>query len=134
MLQAKDVMTRQVLTISKDAPILEGLECLAKNNITGIPVVEDDMTLAGILTDKDVLKLFYSPDDYDKNVGDFMTQPAIYFEQHESLLDVCDCLMNHWFRRVPVTSTGKVVGIISRHDIIKHILELKCESTTAAAH
>lgn len=133
MLRAKDVMTAQVLTISKDAPILEGLECLAKNNITGIPVVQDDMTLAGILTDKDVLKLFCSPDD-DKKVCDFMTQPAIYFEQNESLLDVCDCLMNHWFRRVPVTSGGKVVGIISRHDIIKHILELKRESTTAVAH
>lgn len=134
MLKAKDVMTRQVIAISKNAPILEGLECLAKNNITGIPVVEDDMTLAGILTDKDVLKLFYNLDDIGKKVCDFMTQPAIYFEENESLLDVCDCLRDHWFRRVPVTSGGKVVGIISRHDIIKYILDLKRELATTAEH
>jgi CBS domain-containing protein len=134
MLQAKDVMTRQVITISKNSPILEGLECLVKNNITGIPVVEDDMTLAGILTDKDVLQLFYNLDDIGKKVCDFMTQPAIYFEDNESLMDVCDCLRDHWFRRVPITSGGKVVGIISRHDIIKYILDLKRELTTTADH
>jgi len=48
------------------------------------------------------------------------------------LPEVCDCLINNPFRRVPVTSKGKVVGIISRRDLIKHILQLK-EETPALA-
>ena len=124
MLKAKDIMTTQVITATKDTPILEALELLAKNNITGIPVVEDEMTLVGILTEKDVLRLFYTNDDLTKEtVNSFMTQPAVYFDENEALGDVCECLMNYFLRRVPVTSNGKVVGIISRPDIIEYILQ-----------
>jgi CBS domain-containing protein len=51
-----------------------------------------------------------------------MTQPAIHFDSNESFLDICDCLMTNHFRRIPVTSEGKLVGIISRKDIIDYIL------------
>ena len=128
MLKAKDIMTGEVISVKKDAPIFEAVELLAKNSITGIPVVEDDMTLVGILTEKDVLRLFYlSKDVENKTVSDFMTQPAVHFDENESLPDVCDCLMNNFFRRVPVTSKGKVVGIVSRPDILKYILRLRVE-------
>lgn len=99
-------------------------------NITGIPVVEDDMTLAGILSEQDVLRLFHTyEDEKDRIVNDFMTQPAVHFEEDELLLDVCYCLRDNSIRRVPVTSNGKVTGIISRSDIIKCIIQL-CENNT----
>ena len=60
MLKAKDIMTEEVISVKKDTLIFEAVELLAKNSITGIPVVEDDMTLVGILTEKDVLGLFYA--------------------------------------------------------------------------
>jgi signal-transduction protein with cAMP-binding, CBS, and nucleotidyltransferase domain len=63
-------------------------------------------------------------DEKDRTVNDFMTQPAVHFEEEELLLDVCYCLKNNNIRRVPVTSNGKVVGVISRSDILKCILQL----------
>ncbi len=129
MLKAKDIMTEEVISVKKDALIFEAVELLAKNSITGIPVVEDDMTLVGILTEKDVLGLFYALKDAEnKTVNDFMTQPAVHFNENESLLDICDCLMNNPFRRVPVTSKNKVIGIISRQDFVEYILQLRRES------
>jgi CBS domain-containing protein len=123
MLKAKDIMTTQVITVTKDTPIFEALELMVQNNITGIPVVEYDMALVGILTEKDVLRLFYTNEDQkNETVSSFMTQPAVHFDEDESLRDVCDCLMNYFLRRIPVTSNGKVVGIISRADIIEYIL------------
>jgi len=123
MLKAKDIMTKQVITVRKDTPIGKALELLAKNNITGIPVVEDDMVLVGIVTEKDVLRLFHANENQkNETVNGFMTQPVVHFDENEDLPDVCDCLMNYFFRRVPVTSNGKVVGIISRADMIEHIL------------
>lgn len=131
MLKAKDIMTEEVISVKKDTLIFEAVELLAKNSITGIPVVEDDMTLVGILTEKDVLGLFYaSKDAENKTVSDFMTQPAVHFNENESLLDICDCLMNNPFRRVPVTSKGKVIGIISRQDFVEYILRLRRESVS----
>ncbi len=134
MLKAKDIMTKEVITVRKDTPIFEALELLAKNDITGIPVVEDDMTLVGILTEKDVLRLFYAHEDQkNETVSSFMTQPAVHFDENETLPDVCDCLMNYFLRRVPVTSNGKVVGIISRTDIIEYILRQWQGNTVPAA-
>jgi CBS domain-containing protein len=133
MLDAKDIMTKQVICIAKDTPILEAIELMVQSNITGIPVVEDDMTLIGILSEQDVLRLFKTYEE-EKNctANDFMTQPAIHFEQNELLSDVCSCLGDNSIRRVPVTSNGKVVGVISRSDILKCILRSSEESTLPA--
>ncbi len=125
MLEAKDIMTRQVICIRKDTPIFEAIKLMVQNGITGIPVVEDDMTLVGMLSEQDVLRLFHTYDDEkDRTVNDFMTQPVVHFEEGELLLDVCYCLRDNSIRRVPVTSNGKVTGVISRSDILKCILEL----------
>ena len=125
MLKAKDIMTKQVVCIRKDTPIFEAIKMMVKNNITGVPVVDDNMDLAGILSEQDVLRLFHThEDEKERTVNDFMTQPAIHFEENEFLLDVCYCLRDNSIRRVPVTSNGKVVGVISRSDILKCILQL----------
>lgn len=127
MLKAKDIMTKDVISVKRQTPIYEAVELLVKNRITGIPVVEDDMTLAGILTEKDVLRLFYA-DEQEKNktVSDFMTRPAVRYKENDSLQSICDFMTINYFRRVPVTSKkGKLVGIISRPDIIEYILQAR---------
>jgi len=134
MLEAKDIMTKQVICIKKDTPIFEAIRLMADNNITGIPVVENDRTLVGMLSEQDVLRLFHTYDDEkDRTVNDFMTQPAIHFEEHELLLDVCYCLRDNAIRRVPVTSNGKVSGVISRSDILKCIIKQSEQNDLQAA-
>ena len=67
MFKVGDFMTKEVVSVKKDTPIYEALELLSKNKITGMPVIEDDMTVAGIITEKDVIELFYAKDeDQDK--------------------------------------------------------------------
>ena len=133
MLTAKDIMNKKVICIKKETLVIEAIRVMSKHNITGIPVAEDDMTLIGIISEQDVLRLFHTyEDEQDRTVNDFMTQPAIHFEENESLLDVCYCLRDNAIRRVPVTSNGKVTGIISRSDILKCILKL-CDKDNAEA-
>ena len=133
MLKAKDIMSKKVICIKRETPVIDAIRVMAEHNITGIPVAEDDMTLVGIISEQDVLRLFHTfPDEQDRTVNDFMTQPAIHFEEGESLLDVCYCLRDNAIRRVPVTLNGKVTGIISRSDILKSILELCDKDNTAA--
>lgn len=133
MLETKDVMTRQAICIKRETPVLEAIELMAENNITGIPVVEEDMTLVGILSDQDVLRLVHNyEDERDATASDFMTQPAIHFEQNEPLSDICHCLGENAIRRVPITSNGKVVGVISRSDVLKCILRFVRQDTLAA--
>jgi CBS domain-containing protein len=114
-----------VMCIKKDTSVIDAIKLMSEKNITGIPVVEDDMTLLGIISEQDVLRLLHTfQEENNKTVNDFMTQPAIHFDENESLMDVCQCLKDNSIRRVPVTSKGKVVGVISRSDILKCILGL----------
>jgi len=134
MREAKEIMTKHVICIRKETPIFEALKLMSTNNITGIPVVEEDMTLVGMLSEQDILRLFHTYDDEkDRTVNDFMTQPAIHFEEDELLLDVCYCLRDNSIRRVPVTLNGKVTGVISRSDILKCIIQLSDKSGMQAA-
>jgi len=122
MTKIKHIMTSEVVTVRADTPISEVTELLMKNNITGLPVVDEDMTLVGVITEKDVLKVFYSSGHVTNRVArDFMTSPAVHFDQEQDVRSVCDCLMKNFFRRVPVTSGGRVVGIVSRHDVLWHV-------------
>lgn len=126
MLTAKDFMIKDVITVRKDTPIFQSLEIMVKHRITGIPVVEDDMSLVGIISEKDVLHFSHKQEGLEeKTVNDFMTQPAISFDENESMFDVCNLLAKQIFRRIPITSEGKLVGIISRGDIIEHIVKAK---------
>jgi CBS domain-containing protein len=125
MLKAKDIMTKRVISVKTETPIYDALKLIASYGISGLPVVEDDMTLVGIVSEKDVLSLFYNNDDDEITVEDFMTQPPIFFDENESIPDVCDFLRKNIFRRVPITSEGKLVGIISIRDVIEYILKSK---------
>ena len=127
MLKVEDVMTKNVITVKQETPIYEAMAVMRKNDITGMPVIDDDMTLVGVITEKDVLRLFCGDeDDKNKTVSFFMTRPAVSYRGDESLQSVCDFMMVNYFRRVPVVSKkGKLVGIISRPDIIDYIIEQK---------
>jgi len=134
MLKAKNIMVKKVITVTRDTPIFEALELMAESDVSGLPVVEYDMTLVGVVTEKDVLRLFYGNEDQkNETVNSFMSRPAVYFDENEALSAVCACLMNHSLRRVPITSKGKVVGIISRPDLIEYILRHWQVNTVAAA-
>ncbi|MHC4244427.1 MAG: CBS domain-containing protein [Planctomycetota bacterium] len=133
MLKAREIMTRDVISVGKDTPVRQAIKRMLDMQVAGMPVVAEDMSLAGIITEKDVLKLYGAADQGEsKTVEDFMTSPAVCFEEDDTLEEICLCLIENDFRRVPVTSDGKVVGIISRPDVARRVLELIHQS--AAAH
>ena len=123
--QAKDVMQCGLLTVKRETPIYEAMEIIATRNITGLPVVDDGMNLVGIVSEKDVLRLLCDPNAKLGNAEDFMTEEVVSFNHEDSVFDICDCLVNNNFRRVPILNQGRIVGIISRVDLILYILKNK---------
>jgi len=88
-------------------------------------VVNDDRSIAGIVTEKDVLSLLYNIEDRESKVEDFMTKDVVSFDQNEDFIAICECLVNSNFRRVPITEDGVLVGVISRKDIVAYILKFR---------
>jgi CBS domain-containing protein len=115
-------MSRKIMTVTEDANIRHVMRLLSENQVTGLPVVSEDMALLGIVTEKDILKeLLYGKDVKSKTAGDLMTADIVSFDEDEDLMTIFRTLVEDNFRRVPILSDGKLTGIISRRDIINFI-------------
>ena len=125
MVCAKDVMSRKMITVKEDTGIKEAIRVLVENNITGLPVVSEDMRLLGIVTEKDILRALYdrSVGIARRTVADLMTSEISSFDENDDLMKVYESLMASNFRRVTVLSEGKLAGVISRRDMIKFLFE-----------
>lgn len=132
MFNARAIMKTNVISVDKDTEIYEAIRIMLENNITGLPVANDDQTLAGVITEKDVLRLLYDSGDLPGTVKDFMTTDVTCFDQEDSLIDIVDSFITNHFRRVPILDEDKLVGIISRKDIIAYILQLRRKHTVHA--
>jgi CBS domain-containing protein len=131
MIQARAIMRTDVITVSPGEDIGEAIRIMALNHITGLPVLSHDGGLAGIITERDVLSLFYNDGQNDPGkVEDFMTTQVTCFDEQDNLADIVGCLITRGFRRVPILRHGKLAGIISRRDIIKHLSGLPHQDLT----
>jgi CBS domain-containing protein len=120
MVTAKEIMSKSVLTVDKDTTPNELIKTLVRERVTGLPVVDDEMCLLGVVTEQDILKMLYNKEK-SKTVQELMTRDVVTFDQDDDLINIFKCLVNNSFRRVPVMSKGRLVGIISRRDIIKFL-------------
>ncbi len=129
MIRAKDIMSKKIMTVTKDANIRHVMKLLSENQVTGLPVVSEDMALLGVVTEKDILEvLLYGKDVKSKTAGDLMTADIVSFEEDEDLMTIFRTLVEDNFRRVPILSDGKLTGIISRRDIINFLSERSNET------
>jgi len=116
-------MSSEVITVYPDTPVKVAIELLIDNDISGLPVVRRDRTIVGVLSEKDLLKVFYEDASNVRTVGALMTPDPILIGVDAPLVEVFDCLMTHDFRRVLIHERGKLVGLVSRADLMPTILD-----------
>ncbi|MHB9036457.1 MAG: CBS domain-containing protein [Armatimonadota bacterium] len=141
-LSAKDIMTHDVVTIRKGSSVDEALRLMACNNISGLPVVDSEGYLVGIITESDLLLkgqislpdaqahsngIFAPHPDgveeayrrsHETLVEDAMTRKVLAFMEDSIASDIAREMIEHAVNRVPIIKDRKVVGIVSRRDII----------------
>jgi CBS domain-containing protein len=122
----ESVMIKDVISVHADTPLSEVIHLLLEHNITGVPVVDDDNHLVGIVSEKDTLNSICVVNAMTSGKGfsgisasDVMSHEVTSFDIDDNLSDVIKCLNTQDFRRVPVLDDGKVVGIISRKDLLR---------------
>lgn len=121
MLCVKDIMTREIVTISADASIGDAIELLLARRISGLPVVSEDGKLIGILTEFALMALAYDRNVADHTVGDHMTHEVLTVDASDSVNKVADLCIVHRVRRLPVLEDGRLAGLVSRCDVLESI-------------
>jgi len=125
-LPIKSIMTREVVYVYPHVLIFDAIRLLPKYQISGMPVVDEEMNLVGILSEKDVLRILTTDKvNYEGTVADYMTRSVVSFNEDTSATEVSQFFQRNPIRRVPVTKDGKLIGVVSRRDIINLILEAK---------
>jgi len=120
MTTIRDVMTHQPISVRPESSVEEALELLIQHGISGLPVIEADRRIVGVLSEKDLLRLFSEPGV--GTVGAVMTPAPTAIDVEAPLVEVVDCLMANDFRRVLIHEQGRLVGVVSRADLMPAIL------------
>jgi tRNA nucleotidyltransferase (CCA-adding enzyme) len=109
---AKDIMTKEVTTVRPDFSVNEVANIFARHRISGVPVVDENGKLIGVVSDSDILS------KKGERVSSLMSNPPIFVSEDLPVEQIAELLVAKKIKRVPVLSGEKLVGIVSRGDII----------------
>lgn len=141
---AAGIMSSPAVVVSPQTNIAEIASLLASKHFSSVPVCYPDQTLAGIVTESDILKPFREsvrarrdwwlgviaegedlPQDFldyirrdTRTAADVMVRPVIAAEEQTTLPQLAELMIKHGIKRLPVLRDGKVVGIVSRADLV----------------
>lgn len=130
MLTAADIMTRKPIALISDTSIAEAIKVLLRRDISGVPVVDRDGGLVGILSERDCLRVVavgeYSAVDHERlrAVSEFMSQPKYTVTPEVGIYSLADFFLTHHERRLPVIEHGKLVGLVSRRDVLSGLRKM----------
>jgi CBS domain-containing protein len=113
--KAEDVMTTRVVTITEDQSKQQAARLLSQHRISGLPVVNTDQVVVGVVTEYDVIG------KEGQTVGEIMTRGVISVTPDTELEEVSHLLVHERIKRLPVLDQGKLVGIVSRADLVKEV-------------
>src|SRR5215813_8012320 len=112
---AREIMTCKVSTIPPEASVQEVAHLLSRERISGAPVVNADGTIIGMVTQADIIG---KVDREGLRVADIMSQQIVAVTEETPVNEIATLLAERKIKRVPVLRNGKLVGIVSRADIV----------------
>jgi len=147
MLTARDIMTRNVVTVKPETSIEELATLLVKNEISGVPVLDDAGSLFGIVTENDLIsrnKRLHIPtvvsfldaaiylessrkfeDEVRRvaatKVGDICSRKVVTIAEDFTVVDIATIMTEKKVHLLPVIKEGKVVGIVGKRDMVKAV-------------
>lgn len=148
-MKVRDIMTKEVLSLSPSTKIVEAAEIMLSKRVGGLPVVDENQHIVGILTEGDFIGknieiphgLRTIPEllghwmhgstveeilDESKNtpVSEVMSKPVVFLNPDVGLTEAVNTMLRQGHTRMPVVEGQKLVGIVSRRDILKAMVNL----------
>jgi CBS-domain-containing membrane protein len=137
--QAVKVMTREVIAVTEKSPLDETARTLSSRAISGVPVLDADGRVGGVVSEKDFLRRMGGGDGFmelvarcmstrgcpaipvrGRTAGDIMSAPAVTAPRDAPIHEILDIMSTHGINRVPVVDdAGRPEGIVTGHDLVR---------------
>jgi len=131
---AKDIMTKDMVTISQDASLHDAGQLIKEKRINGVPIVDEEKNLLGIITLMDLLniinvlskKMDMNQEDHinhlrnlfkEKKVKEFMVKNVESLKEDSNLTDIMNLMFNKKIHTIPILNDNKLVGVLGKHDL-----------------
>jgi CBS domain-containing protein len=128
LLTARDIMNPPGIVVNADMSIFSAIPILIKNNLTGCPVTNSEGELIGILSELDCMKVIASDafyeDEYSSTeilVSRYMTTDCLTISADMEIFRIANIFFEHTLRRIPVLEEQRLIGQITRSDVLKGI-------------
>lgn len=125
--KVKDYMAGNLVTFTPDMEMSQAIGILVKQRISGAPVVDGHGNVVGLLSEKDCMKVAlssrYHEDPQRGIVSEYMTTEVVTIEADLGIVDVARMFSNSSFRRYPVVEENRLIGQISRRDVLRALME-----------
>jgi CBS domain-containing protein len=116
-MNAKEIMTRDIITVSPSMKIKDLAMTLIKNQISGAPVAGKDGKILGVVSEADIIS------KKGKDVRAIMSKKVISVSEDATVEEVAQLMTTHAIKRLPVMNGAAIVGIVSRADIVSAIAQ-----------
>jgi CBS domain-containing protein len=149
-MKVHDIMSTKVVTVSPSTSVRDIAALMVEKHVSGLPVLNDNGTLVGMVSEGDLLRrpeigtekhrrrwvsFFTGVDEQAREftkshalrAGDVMTEQVIHVSEETPLGDVVGLMEKHNIKRLPVLSHGKLVGIVSRVDLLRALATVQAE-------
>jgi CBS domain-containing protein len=138
-MRVEDVMSRDVVTVAASTPLKEVAELLVEHGVSGLPVVDDEGGVLGVVSEGDIVAKergvgepaahsyywLFGPDEHDaakrdaRTAAEAMTSPAVTVRPQRAVAEAARLMVERGVNRLPVVVGGKLVGIVTRTDLVR---------------
>ncbi|MDI6822480.1 MAG: CBS domain-containing protein [Actinomycetota bacterium] len=143
-MKIKEIMTRDLTAVSEDTTLKEAARIMARCRFSGLPVVDDEHRVMGIITEKDIIESafpgrFGRTDEFfvrdfavlarrmiqvgERYVRDFMTKEAVCVTEDDTILNAAEIMLVRGLKILPVVREEKLVGVVSRAELCRSLME-----------
>jgi CBS-domain-containing membrane protein len=134
-MRAREIMTRSVVTVRTSDPAKAAAGLLAEHRITAMPVLDGTGRLVGMVSEADLLahRVAHDPRSHLRRdgqpqadpahtVGEVMSRPVVSLEPDTDLATIAEVMLDRGLRSIPIVDGGRVVGIVSRRDLLRTLV------------
>ena len=118
----RDIMSKIVVSIRPDATLIDAVKVLTKHHLSGAPVVSADGDVVGFISEPNLMDVLFDEESRTRKVSEYMSSEVQMVHVSDSIATAATMFAMYGFRRLPVVEDGRLIGVVTRRDLLAHSL------------